>query len=116
MPRVRRGIKARRRRNRVLKATKGYVGSRGKLFRTATDQLDRSLAYAYRDRRQRKRMFRRLWIVRINAATRALGMKYSQLIHGMSKAGVTLDRKVLADLAITDPKAFAKVVETAQGA
>ena len=116
MPRVRRGTKARRRRNRVLRATKDYVGSRGKLFRTATDQLDRSLAYAYRDRRQRKRMFRRLWIVRINAASRALGVKYSQLIGGMKKAGITLDRKVLADLAITDPTAFAKVVETAQGA
>jgi large subunit ribosomal protein L20 len=116
MPRVRRGTKARKRRNRILKATKGYVGSRGKLIRTASDQLDRSLAYAYRDRRQRKRMFRRLWIVRINAASRALGLKYSQFVGGMKKAGITLDRKVLAELAITDPKAFAKVVEVAKAA
>ena len=116
MPRARSGVNTRRRRNRVLRATKGYVGSRGKLFRTATDQLDRSLAYAYRDRRQRKRVFRRLWIVRINAAARMLGVKYGQLIGGMKKAGITLDRKVMADLAITDPTAFAKVVQTSQAA
>jgi len=116
MSRVRRGTKARRRRNRVLRAARGYVGARSKLFRTATGQVDRSRAYAYRDRRQRKRQFRRLWIVRINAASRALGVKYSQLIHGLDKAGVSLDRKVLSDLAITDPAAFAQVVEVAQGA
>jgi len=113
MARARSGSKTRRRRNKVLRAARGYVGSRGKLFRTAADQVDRSRAYAYRDRRQRKRVFRRLWIVRINAAARRLGVKYSALIGGLTKANVDLDRKVLADLALTDPAAFARVVEVA---
>lgn len=113
MPRVRRGTKARRRRNRILRAARGYVAGRGRLFRTVADQVDRSRSYAYRDRRTKKRQFRRLWIVRINAGARRLGMKYSAFIAGLKRASVALDRKVLADLAVTDPAAFARVVEIA---
>jgi len=92
---------------------KGYVGGRHRLFRTATEAVDRALAYAYRDRKARKRDFRRLWIVRINAAARLSGMSYSKLIGGLNKADVQLDRKVLANMAIMDPKAFSQVVKTA---
>jgi large subunit ribosomal protein L20 len=116
MSRVSRGFKARRRRNRVLKLAKGYRGGRSKLFRTATEAVDRALAYAYRDRRTKKRDFRRLWIARINAGARMNGMNYSQFIGGLKKAGVELDRKVLANIAVLDPTAFAEVVKVAANA
>lgn len=116
MPRVRRGTKARRRRNRILKAASGCVGGRSRLFRTAKNQVDRSRAYAYRDRRQRKRAFRRLWITRINAASRLQGMRYSEFMAGLTKANVELDRKVLADMAVRDPQGFAALVEVAKAA
>ncbi len=114
MPRVKGGFKTRRRRNRVLKLAKGYRGARGKLFRSATEAVDRALNYAFRDRRVKKRDFRALWISRINAAARENGMSYSRLIHGLKKADVALDRKILAQLAVVDPQAFAQIVETAK--
>ncbi len=114
MPRVKRGFKARRRRNRVLKLAKGYRGARGKLFRSATEAVDRALNYAFRDRRVKKRDFRALWITRINAAARENGISYSRLIHGLKLAEVGLDRKIMAELAVTDPAAFASVAETAK--
>ncbi len=113
MPRVTRGFKARRRRNRVLKLAKGYRGGRHKLYRTATEAVDRALVYAYRDRRTKKRDFRRLWITRINAAAKMNGTSYSKLMGGLNKAGVGLDRKVLANMAILDPNAFSEVVKIA---
>lgn len=116
MPRVRRGYKARQRRNKVLKMAKGYVGGRRKLYRTAVDSVQRSLAFAYRDRKVKKREFRKLWIVRINAAVREHEMSYSRFIDGLNKAKVALDRKVLSELAISDPAGFAKVVELAKQA
>ena len=109
--RIKRGVKARRRRKKVLKLAKGFRGGRSKLFRTAADAVDKSLMYAYRDRRQRKRDFRRLWIVRINAAARINKLSYSKFMHGLTMANIDLDRKVLADLAITDPSGFAKIAE-----
>ena len=111
--RIKRGFKARRRRKKVLKLAKGFRGGRSKLFRTATDAVDKSLMYAYRDRRQRKRNFRRLWIARINAAARINELSYSKFMHGLKLANVSLDRKVLADLAISDPAGFAKIAELA---
>jgi large subunit ribosomal protein L20 len=111
--RIKRGFKARRRRKKVLKLAKGYRGGRSKLFRTAADALDKALMYAYRYRRQRKRDFRKLWIARINAAARLNNLSYSKLIHGLKLAKVDLDRKVLADLAISDPGGFAKVAQLA---
>ena len=116
MPRVRRGYKARRRHNRILKLAKGYRGAHGRLYRSAVEAVERALCYAYRDRKQRKRAFRRLWIVRINAAVRSHGMSYSRFIHGLGKAGIELDRRVLAELAVNEPAAFGKVVEVARGA
>lgn len=116
MPRVTRGFKARRRRNRVLKLAKGYRGGRHKLFRTATEAVDRALVYAYRDRRTKKRDFRRLWIARINAAAHMNDISYSRLMGGLKKAGVELDRKVLANMAILDPGAFTEVVKIANEA
>ena len=113
MPRVKRGFKARRRRKKVLKLAKGYRGGRSKLFRTATDSVDKALMYAYRDRRVRKRDFRRLWIARINAAARLNNLNYSKFMHGLKIAGVDLDRKVLAELAISDPSGFSKIAELA---
>jgi len=109
MPRVKRGFKARQRRNKVLKLAKGYRGARSKLFRSATEAVDRALNYAFRDRRVKKRDFRALWIVRINAAARINGVTYSKLIHGLKLAKVEIDRKVLADLAVSDPSGFAQV-------
>ena len=109
MPRVKRGFKARQRRNKVLKLAKGYRGARSKLFRSATEAVDRALNYAFRDRRVKKRDFRALWIIRINAAARINGITYSKLIHGLKLAKVEIDRKVLADLAVSDPAGFAKV-------
>ena len=111
--RIKRGYKARQRRNKVLKLAKGYRGGRSKLYRTAADAVDKALMYAYRDRRQKKRDFRRLWITRINAAARMNDISYSRFIHGLKKADVTLDRKVLAELAISDPAGFAQVASMA---
>ena len=108
--RVKRGFKARRRRNKVLKLAKGYRGGRSKLFRTAADAVDKALMYAYRDRKVRKRDFRKLWIARINAAARMNNLSYSKFIHGLKLAGVELDRKVLAELAISDPSGFSQIV------
>ena len=116
MPRVTRGFKARRRRNRVLKLAKGYRGGRSRLYRTATEAVDRALSYAYRDRRTKKRDFRRLWITRINAGARMNDMSYSQFMGGLKKAGVELDRKVLANMAILDAEAFSQVVQIAKEA
>lgn len=116
MPRVTRGFKARRRRNRVLKLAKGFRGGRSRLYRTATEAVDRALAYAYRDRRTKKRDFRRLWITRINAGARMNDMSYSKLMGGLKKANVDLDRKVLANMAILDATSFSKVVQLAKEA
>lgn len=111
MPRAKRGFKARRRHNRILKLAKGYRGSHSKLFRSAIEAVHRGLCYAYRDRKQRKRAFRRLWIIRINAAVRQYGMSYSVFINGLKNSGIDLDRRILADLAIYDQAAFAQIVE-----
>jgi len=113
MPRVTRGFKARRRRNRVLKLAKGFRGGRHRLFRSATEAVDRALVYAYRDRRTKKRDFRRLWITRISAGAKMNDINYSQFMGGLKKAGVELDRKVLANMAILDPSAFSEVVKIA---
>lgn len=114
MPRVKRGFKARRRRNKVLKLAKGFRGARSKLFRSATEAVDRALNYAFRDRKVKKRDFRALWIARINAAARDNGLSYSRLIHGLKQAEIGLDRKILAQLAVTDPKGFSVIVEKAK--
>jgi large subunit ribosomal protein L20 len=111
--RIKRGFKARRRRQKVLKLAKGFRGGRSKLFRTAADSVDKALNYAYRDRKQRKRQFRRLWIARINAAARMNDLSYSRFIAGLKKADVNLDRKVLAELAISDPSGFAQIAALA---
>jgi len=111
--RVKRGFKARKRRKKVLKLAKGYRGGRSKLFRTAADAVDKALMYAYRDRRARKRDFRRLWIARINAAARMNNLSYSKFIRGLKLADVTLDRKVLAELAVSDPLGFSKIANLA---
>ncbi len=110
MPRVKRGFKARRRRNKVLKAAKGYRGGQSKLFRTASISVDRAGMYAYRDRRAKKRDFRKLWIIRINAAARENGLSYSKFMAGLHEAGIDLDRKLLAEMAVSDPAAFSEVV------
>ncbi len=114
MPRVKRGFKARQRRNKVLKLAKGYRGARSKLFRSATEAVDRALNYAFRDRRVRKRDFRALWITRINAAARLNGLAYSKFIHGLKLGQVQIDRKVLADIAVSDPKGFAEIAVLAK--
>ena len=114
MPRVKRGNVARKRRKKILKLAKGYYGAKSKLFRMANQQVMRSLHYAYRDRRQRKRDFRKLWITRINAAARENGMSYSQLINGLKKAGVEVNRKMLADLAVSDKQGFDRLVNVAK--
>ena len=111
--RIKRGFKARRRRKKILKLARGYRGGRSKLYRTAADAVDKALMYAYRDRRVRKREFRRLWIARINAAVRLHNLSYSKFMHGLKLAEVNLDRKVLAELAISDPPGFAKIAELA---
>ncbi len=110
------GAARRRARKRLFRRTKGYRGGRSKLPRTATEAVIRAGAYAYRDRRVRKRDFRRLWILRINAAVRERGLRYSQFIHGLEKASIALDRKTLADMALSDPEAFDQVVERAKEA
>ena len=114
MSRVKRGVAARRRKNRILKAAKGYVGARSRLLKTAREAVEKGWKYAYRDRKQRKRQFRSLWIARINAAARENGISYSRFMHGLQQAGVEMDRKVLAELAISDPKAFGSLAELAK--
>jgi large subunit ribosomal protein L20 len=116
MARVKRGNVARKRRNKILKLAKGFRGSHSKLFRTANQQVMKALRYAYRDRRNRKRDFRRLWITRINAASRMHGLSYSQLIGQLKKANIDINRKMLAQMAVLDPNGFAKVVEVASRA
>lgn len=111
--RVKRGFKARKRRKKILKLAKGFRGGRSKLFRTAADAVDKALMYAYRDRKARKRDFRKLWIARINAAARMNNISYSKFIHGLKLANIELDRKVLAELAISDPPGFAHLVNLA---
>jgi large subunit ribosomal protein L20 len=112
MPRARGGFKTRRRRKKVLKMAKGYYSARSRLYKVATQAVDRALLYAYRDRRNKKREFRSLWIVRINAAVRALGMSYSQFMNKLKNMDIQLNRKALADLAYNDPKAFSNLLET----
>ena len=109
MPRVKRGFKARQRRKKILKAAKGYRGGQGTLFKTATISVNRARMFAYRDRRVRKRDFRRLWIIRINAAARENGLSYSKFMGGLHQAGIDIDRKILADMAINDPAGFSRV-------
>ena len=116
MSRVKGGIVTRARRKRVLKLSKGYYGSKHKLFKTAKQQVMKSGQYAYRDRRQRKREFRKLWIARINAAARLNDISYSKLMHGLKVAGIDINRKMLSDLAVNDEKAFAALVEQAKAA
>ena len=111
--RIKRGFKARRRRNKVLKLAKGFRGGHSKLFRTAADSVDKALMYAYRDRKARKRDFRRLWIARINAGVRMNNLSYSKFIHGLKLACIDLDRKVLAELAVSDPSGFSKIAALA---
>ena len=113
--RVKRGFKARRRRKKILKLAKGFRGGRSKLYRTAADSVDKALQYAYRDRRTRKRDFRSLWIVRINAAARLNNLSYSRFITGLKRENVGLDRKILADLAVSDPNAFSRLAAIAAG-
>ena len=114
MPRVKRGFVARKRRKKILKLAKGYYGAKSKLFRVANQQVIKSLSFAYRDRKQKKRNFRQLWIARINAAARNDGMTYNRFINGLKKADVKINRKVLADLAVNDKAAFSKLVEVAK--
>ena len=114
MPRAKGGSKTRRRRKKILKLAKGYVGGRGRLYRMARETVERSLAFAYRDRRVRRREFRGLWITRINAAARLSGLSYNQLIKGLKQAGVELDRKILADIAVSDMPAFGQIVQLAK--
>jgi large subunit ribosomal protein L20 len=114
MPRAKGGAKTRQRRKKILKQAKGYVGGRRKLYRTAAETVLRAGAFAYRHRKQKKRLARGLWIVRINAACRQAGVSYSVFMAGLKKAGVLLDRKVLAELAVNDPPGFAKLAETAR--
>ena len=116
MPRVTRGFKARRRRNRVLKLAKGFRGGKSRLYRTATEAVDKALGYAYRDRRNKKRDFRRIWITRISAGAKMNEINYSRLMGGLKKANIDLDRKVLANMAILDAPAFTEVVNLAKEA
>ncbi|MCA9638212.1 MAG: 50S ribosomal protein L20 [Myxococcales bacterium] len=116
MPRAKRGFKARRRRNRIMKAASGFVGRRSRTFRRALDAVHKAWAHAYRGRKHKKRNMRRLWIVRVNAAARTNGLSYSRLIEGLGKAGIELDRKILAELAVADAGAFARVAESARAA
>ena len=116
MARVKTGVVRRRRPKKVLKLARGFYSARHKHFRKAKEQLERSLCYAFRDRKQKKRDFRKLWIVRINAACRINAISYSRFMFGLKKAGITLDRKILADIAMNEPTAFAKIVESAKAA
>src|ERR671927_2033156 len=116
MPRVKRSVNARKKRRKVLEEAKGYFGLKKSNYKYAKEQVERSLAYAYRDRKVRKREFRKLWIMRINAGARANGLSYNQFIAGLKAAEIELDRKVLADLAASDPQAFGAIVERAKSA
>lgn len=116
MPRVKRAVSAHKKRRTVLNRAKGYYGAKSRSFRAAKEQVQHSLQYMYRDRRNKKREIRRLWITRINAAARINGMSYSVLMNGLKKAGVQLDRKVLSDMAINDPAAFTAITEVAKKA
>ena len=114
MPRVKRGSAAHKRHKRILRQAKGYYGTRSRLIKTAREAVERGWKYSYRDRKQRKRQFRILWIARINAAVREHGLSYSRFMHGLSEAGVEVDRKNLADLAVSDPQAFADLANLAK--
>ncbi|WP_243291220.1 50S ribosomal protein L20 [Bacillus sp. FJAT-47783] len=114
MPRVKGGTVTRRRRKKVIKLAKGYFGSKHRLYKVANQQVMKSLMYAYRDRRQKKRDFRKLWITRINAAARMNGLSYSRLMHGLKLAGIEVNRKMLAELAVSDEKAFAQLADAAK--
>lgn len=114
MPRVKTSVARNKRKKKILKEARGYYGGRSKLYRPAKNAVERGWSYAYRDRRQRKRDFRRLWIARINAAARQNGLSYSRFVNGLRNAGVELNRKMLADLAVRDPAAFAKLSELAK--
>ena len=116
MPRVKRSVHARKKRRKVLEQAKGYWGLKSRSYRYAKEQVDHSLVYAYRDRKARKRTFRRLWVIRINAAARANGLSYNQFIAGCKAAGIELDRKILADLAVSDPAAFGAIAAQAKSA
>jgi large subunit ribosomal protein L20 len=116
MPRVKRGFKARRRRKKILKLAKGYIGARHRCYKQARETVEKGLCYAYRDRKAKKRFYRGLWIIRINAACRQHDMSYSRFMNGLQKAGVAVDRKMLANLAVTDPVVFSSLVETAKAA
>ena len=116
MPRVKRSVAARKKRRKVLEQAKGYVGIKHSTYRAAKEQVEHSLKYAYRDRKARKRDMRRLWIIRINAAARGHGLSYNQFVAGCRKAGIELDRKVLAEIAVVDPEAFGKIAEQAKTA
>ena len=116
MARVKRGVVARARHKKVLKQAKGYYGARSRVYRVAVQAVTKAGQYAYRDRRQRKRVFRQLWIARINAAARISGLSYSRFINGLKKASVEIDRKILADIAVHDKAAFSALVEAAKGA
>ena len=116
MPRVKRAMTAKKKRRTVLARAKGYYGNKSRSYRAAKEQTQHSLQYVYRDRRNKKREIRRLWIVRINAAARINGMSYSVFMNGLKKAGITLDRKILSDMAINDPGSFAQIAERAKAA
>jgi large subunit ribosomal protein L20 len=116
VPRIKRSQHGRKKRRKVLEQARGYFGRRNSSYRLAKEQVERSLVYAYRDRKNRKRVMRRLWIQRINAAARQEGLSYSQFVSGCRKAGIELDRKVLADLAVSDPAAFGVIAEQAKTA
>jgi len=116
MPRVKRAVTAKKKRRTVLTRAKGYYGNKSRSYKAAKEQVQHSLQYAYRDRRNKKREIRRLWITRINAAARLNGLSYSAFMHGLKQAGVTLDRKVLADMAVNDAAAFAKLADVAKNA
>ena len=116
MPRVKRSVAARKGRRRILKKAKGYYGARSKLYRVAREAVERAGVYAYKGRKQRKRQFRSLWIARINAGAREHGLSYSRMINGLKRAGVEVDRKILAQLAIEDPKGFGELAELAKKA
>jgi large subunit ribosomal protein L20 len=115
MSRIKRSVNARKKRRKILKMAKGFFGARSRLLRTATEAVNKAMKYAFRDRRARKREFRQLWIARINAAASANNISYSRLIDGMKKAGIELDRKILAELAVNDPQGFAQVVAATKG-
>ncbi|RKX62908.1 MAG: 50S ribosomal protein L20 [Thermodesulfobacteriota bacterium] len=114
MPRAKGGFKTRRRHKKIIKMAKGYWGQRKNVFRRAKETVEKALVYAYRDRKQKKRDFRKLWQIRINAAARLNGLNYSKFIGGLKKAGIELDRKILANLAISEPEVFSKLVEVAK--